>query len=254
MARRVQRPQGTTRRCAAALPLAALGVAACLAVRALWSPASRAEGSDAADAFVVGGAAGASLRGRVARYAEAAKAPSPSTSYALVKVTEENKMTTASVLGGVAGLLVGGIWVGGALFAATAYLTRKEDTDVAKALKGVASGGLEVLNFGAYLNDKYLVTDKIGASLAEAAASAKTTSTNKETLATAESFLQNVGDAITALDRDVGIKDTLGSLATSASELASQAVDGAIDINNKYKITDKIKDVIQEAVNKAQTK
>merc|ERR1711972_919804 len=89
-------------------------------------------------------------------------------SVALVKVTEESKATTASVIGGLAGPLVGGVWVGGAVFAASAYLAKKEDDDVSKALKGVAAGSLEVLNFGAYLNDKYAVTDNIGSALSNA--------------------------------------------------------------------------------------
>merc|ERR1719480_302194 len=84
---------------------------------------------------------------------------------ALVKVTDENKVTTASLLGGAAGILLGGVWVGGALFAATSYLARKEDDDLSRALKGVASSGLQVLNFGSYLNDKYAVTGQIGGAL-----------------------------------------------------------------------------------------
>merc|ERR1719480_693604 len=152
---------------------------------------------------------------------------------ALVKVTDENKVTTASLLGGAAGLLLGGVWIGGALFAATSYLVRKEDDDISKALKGVATSGLEVINFGSYLNDKYTVTGTVGDALSSAI---------KDTP------LTQVTDSIGAVDKDVGIKDSLGNLVSSASEVASQAVGTVVDLNNEYKITDTIVEKVKETV------
>mmetsp|Transcript_72503 Transcript_72503/g.219495 ORF Transcript_72503/g.219495 Transcript_72503/m.219495 type:complete len:233 (-) Transcript_72503:171-869(-) len=186
------------------------------------------------DAFTAA-ASTRSLRGRVmVRAEEAAAAPAPSPSVALVKVTEESKMTTAGVIGGVAGLLLGGFWVGGALFTAASYLARKEDDDVAKALKGLAAGSLEVLNFGAYVNEKYEVTGKVG--------SAVTNALGSDNMATVDSVL----DSVKAADKDIGFKDTIGTLATSASELACQAVDKAVELNKEYKITDQISEKIEE--------
>eukprot|EP00913_Durusdinium_trenchii_P008648 g8122.t1 len=57
--------------------------------------------------------------------AEAASS-SGSSSVALVKVTKENSIATAGVLGGVAGLLLGGFWIGAAGFVATSYLAKKD--------------------------------------------------------------------------------------------------------------------------------
>mmetsp|Transcript_55223 Transcript_55223/g.142229 ORF Transcript_55223/g.142229 Transcript_55223/m.142229 type:complete len:252 (-) Transcript_55223:153-908(-) len=178
-----------------------------------------------------------------------APAPAPSSSVALVKVTEENSMTTASVLGGLAGLLVGGVWVGGALFAASSYLARKKDNDVAAALKGVASGSLEALNFSAYVNDKYTVTGKVGDAISKALEKQK--AEGGDAVDSITKFTDAVSEAFVSLDKDVGIKDTLGSLATSASELAAQAVDKAIELNDQYKITDQIKEKIEESTKKA---
>jgi len=194
-----------------------------------------------------GGLRGASSV-RVPMRAESAAAPSPSPSVALVKVTEENTITNVGVLGGVVGLLVGGVWVGGALFAAGSYFARK-DTDVAKALKGISAGSLEALNFASYVNDKYTVTDKIGSALTDAAETAKVE--NKETAAPVIGFLESAKKAVESVDKDIGIKDTLGSLLSSASDLASQAVDKAVELNGQYKITDQIKEKIDEAVKKA---
>mmetsp|Transcript_22518 Transcript_22518/g.77094 ORF Transcript_22518/g.77094 Transcript_22518/m.77094 type:complete len:214 (-) Transcript_22518:228-869(-) len=176
------------------------------------------------------------IRGR----ATALRAEGEST--ALVVITEENKMTTASVLGGVVGLLVGGVWVGAALFAAGAFVARKdENSDVSKALKGVAATGLEALNFGAYLNDKYTVTDRIGGAFSDVLA---------EQSQGAKSYADGFVDAVQAADKDINFKKTLGDLFTSASELASQAVDKAVAINEEYKITDQIKEKIEEATSK----
>eukprot|EP00435_Cladocopium_sp_Y103_P061966 s557_g23.t1 len=68
-------------------------------------------------------------RGTTAVRAEAAGAATGSTgstSTALVKVTPENSIATAGVLGGVTGLLLGGFWIGAAGFVATSYLAKKE--------------------------------------------------------------------------------------------------------------------------------
>ncbi|CAE7807823.1 unnamed protein product, partial [Symbiodinium sp. CCMP2456] len=102
------------------------------------------------------------------RTARAAEAASGSSSVALVKVTKENSIATAGVLGGVAGLLLGGFWIGAAGFVATSYLAKKEDSDVASVLKGVSGASLEAINFVDYLNSKYDVTSKVGSALNEA--------------------------------------------------------------------------------------
>jgi len=146
-------------------------------------------------------------------------------SVALVKVTEENSITTASVIGATAGLLLGGVWLGGALFAATAYLARKKDDDLALGLKGIASGGLEALNFVGYLNEKYTVTDKLGSAISEAVDNLKKEPQNKETVTSVTGALDTIKGAIDAFDKDVSIKDTLGSILTAGGELAAQAVD-----------------------------
>lgn len=200
-----------------------------------------------ASAFLLGSTRAATLRGaRTSMHAEAEEAK---TSVALIKVTEESKVTTASVIGGVAGLLVGGVWVGGALFAATAYLARKEDDDVSKAIKGVASTGLEAINFAGYLGDKYDVTSSIGTAMTDALSDARK---NSDTSSVIE-FFDGIGEAVTKFDQDVGIKDTVGNAVTSASDLASQAVSKALELNDQYKITDQIADKIKEVSNETGT-
>mmetsp|Transcript_4270 Transcript_4270/g.12782 ORF Transcript_4270/g.12782 Transcript_4270/m.12782 type:complete len:251 (+) Transcript_4270:79-831(+) len=178
---------------------------------------------------------------------KAAPDPAPAPSSALLVITEETKATTVSVLGGLVGLLVGGIWIGAATFAATAYLSRREDDDVAKALKGIAGGALETINFGVNLNDKYEVTAKVGSALTDAVESAKKNSDSKETISSITSAADGVVDAVRNFDKEVGIKDTIGNLATAASESAFKVVDKAVDLEREYKVTDQLKQKIEDA-------
>mmetsp|Transcript_125767 Transcript_125767/g.391663 ORF Transcript_125767/g.391663 Transcript_125767/m.391663 type:complete len:249 (-) Transcript_125767:27-773(-) len=244
MARRSSTSRGAARRSGLA-GLVFLASGAVLAWAALTGLEAQLEMT-----FVSGPLARMARRCSSPRFAESASAPAPapapSPSVALVKVTEESKMTTAAVLSGFAGLLLGGVWVGGALFAAASYFSRKED-DVAKVLKGSAGGGLEALNFGASMLEKYSVTDKIGSALSGALESAKSSPDSKEAMSTVAGFIDGLTDAVKSLDKDVGIKDTLGSLATSASDMAYQAVDKAVNLNEEYKVTEQIAEKVQEA-------
>lgn len=186
-----------------------------------------------APAFVgFAGVTGPALRYRDVNVAVLAEGDS----VAIVKVTEENKITTASVIGGIAGLLIGGVWVGGALFTISSYLARKKDDDVAAALKGVAAGSMEALNFVGYLNDKYTVTDKIGSALDDALK-------NSGDVASA---VKTAGDAVKAFDKDVGIKDSLGGILAASSDLLSQALDKAVELDKEYKVIDQVKAKIDE--------
>eukprot|EP00437_Effrenium_voratum_P014194 CAMPEP_0181442248 /NCGR_PEP_ID=MMETSP1110-20121109/23930_1 /TAXON_ID=174948 /ORGANISM="Symbiodinium sp., Strain CCMP421" /LENGTH=219 /DNA_ID=CAMNT_0023566167 /DNA_START=64 /DNA_END=723 /DNA_ORIENTATION=+ len=184
----------------------------------------------------------APTQGRTARPAEAA-ASSSGSSVALVKVTKENSIATAGVLGGVTGLLLGGFWIGAAGFVATSYLAKKEDSDVASVLKGVSSASLEALNFVDYLNSKYDVTTKVGSALNEALEKG-----DSETTSSVKGSLDTVGDAINSFDKDVGIKDTLGSLILSGTDLASQLATKVVELNDQYKVTDQIKSKIDESL------
>jgi hypothetical protein len=172
-------------------------------------------------AFVGTAPATRSFRGAMRAEGEAAK---PKESVALIAVTEESKLTTAGAITGLAGLLLGGVWVGAAGFAAGSYLARKKDDDVSKALNGIAGAGLEVLNFASNLNTKYEVTNKISSSFNDAVKS-----NNTDT-----SALDGVSSAVTNFDKDVGIQKTLGEFLTKGGELANQAVTKAIELNDQY--------------------
>jgi len=195
----------------------------------------------ASGAFCGAGPAARQLRSVALRAEDSKK------SVALVKVTEENAITTASLLGGVVGVLTGGVWVGAALFTATSYLSRKEDSDLSDALKGVSTAAIETLNFGAYINDKYTVTGQISDAFSNALESSPSA---KKSIDEAWS---GVSKAYESVDQDVGIKDTLGTILLSGSELASQAVDKVVELNDQYKVTEQISEKLSEAIDRAKS-
>jgi len=210
----------------------------------------------ASTAFVTGASSNRpSLRARVvvraeeaakAKEPEAAKAKEPekSGSSALVVISEESKVTAASVLPGIAGLLLfKSLFVAVPLFAAASYVVR-QDNDLAKSLKGIAATGLEALNFGGSLNEKYEVTGKIGSSFNE-----NVKKLNGEKGSVSE-VVEKVQTAASNLDKEVGIKDSVGNILTEGSNLAAQAVEKVVDLNKEYKVTDQIKEKVDEVTKK----
>jgi len=184
------------------------------------------------------------LRARVAaRAEEVAKAPAKEpekSETSLVVISEESKVTAASILPGVAGLLLfKSFFIAAPLFAAAAYVVR-QDNDLAKSLKGIAGSGLEAINFGGYLNEKYEVTGKIGGAINEQVDKQKSVSDVRD----------KVQGAFDNLDKEVGLKDSVGSILTTGSDLAAQAVEKAVDLNKEYKVTDQIKEKVDEVTKK----
>merc|ERR1712203_1234485 len=122
---------------------------------------------------------------------------------------------------------------------------------------GIASGGIEILNFGAYLNDKYTVTDKLGSALSDAVESGGSSGASSSSSTPQDNSVSNVlgtvKKTIEDADKEIGFKDTFGTIATSASDLAFQAVDKAVELNDKYKVTDQITEKISEAASSAKT-
>lgn len=182
-----------------------------------------------------------------------APAPAPSSSVALIVVNDENTATTASILAGLAGALLGGVWIGGTLFAAASYLSRQEG-DIPKAIKGVAQSALEALNFGANLNSKYTVTDQIGGAVGGAVDKVKETTGDNEVTKTLSNTADTVGKAVSDLDRDVNIKGTVGNVVSAASEFAADAVERVVEVNEEYKVTEQIADKAKDVAEQVQSK
>jgi len=164
----------------------------------------------------------------------------------LVKVSNENVQTAASVLGGVLGLLVGGVWVGAALGAATAFLTRQEDNDITSTIKTVARTGLEAINSLGDLNEEYKVTDQVGSSLSDAVKTAKENPSTKDAATAVTDVIDKAVESVKKIDKEVDIKGTAGSVIASVGSVTEDIVDKVSELIKEYKITDTVGKKIEE--------
>jgi len=159
----------------------------------------------------------------------------------LVKVDNSSTMAASSLFGAITGFLFGGPWLAFAGFVAAASLVRKEDNDAADALKSVSAAGLKSVNFVAGVADKYEVGKKLGDAVDSA----------KESSPQLAKVVDQVSDAYKSMDQDINVKDTLGSIVTSADSLAAQAADKAGEVNEKYNVTGKITETVDDLISKA---
>jgi hypothetical protein len=224
------------------------------------------------DVFVVPGTANPALRSNRVQVALAAKdekeaSPPPkakadASSVSLVKIDDGTVKTTASILGGLAGLWVGGIGGAAIVFLLTTFVARnldKDDTDenlrgLSKGVQGVSEVSLEALNAAGYVNDKYELTSKASGALSGLVDKLKENPGNKEVIKQIEDVAKGASKAVTDLDDEVGLKDTAGSVLTSLSELAEIGADKVQDIDKELEISSKISEKVKEVSDKVTDK
>ncbi len=169
----------------------------------------------------------------------------------LVPVKEETVEFTAGLLGGIAGLAVGGPVLGAIGAAAANYISKKEG-DVTTAVQAVSKSSIEVFNYLANLDKKYEVLEKTKASLQDSLDKLKANgSVNPETISKVENTLKNTNDKIKELNDEY---DLVGGATTAlgvVGDLVEKAVKKAGELNAEYNLSDKAKDSLSKAVDKA---
>mmetsp|Transcript_15838 Transcript_15838/g.28885 ORF Transcript_15838/g.28885 Transcript_15838/m.28885 type:complete len:240 (-) Transcript_15838:110-829(-) len=153
----------------------------------------------------------------------------------LVKINTENIQTTAGILTGLVGFLLGGAFVGAGLFAVGSYLARKED-DTAKGLKGISNYTLEALNYTADMDRKYQVTESIANTLSGALSKA----IKPEDKASVDSAVKTLSDTVASIDEELQIGKSVGGITLSASEYAAAAVGELVKFNEENKVTEQL--------------
>eukprot|EP00929_Paragymnodinium_shiwhaense_P021445 TRINITY_DN13987_c0_g1_i1.p1 TRINITY_DN13987_c0_g1~~TRINITY_DN13987_c0_g1_i1.p1 ORF type:complete len:352 (+),score=93.51 TRINITY_DN13987_c0_g1_i1:80-1135(+) len=158
-------------------------------------------------------------KGNLARDASAS-------STALVRVTEENSMVAASIVPGMVGWFVGGVWLGGAAFMASSYFSRQKDgdySDIGQGLRSIGEGALTTVNTGADLADEYEVGNKVGDAFSGMLTDMRT-SGNKQIADGLDAAVGGVSSAIEKFDEAVSVKAFVGTVLTTTSEIANQAM------------------------------
>ena len=168
----------------------------------------------------------------------------------LVAIKEETVEFTAGILGGVAGLAIGGP-VLGAIGAAAANYAVKSDSEVSEVLQAVSKSSIEVYNYLIKLDTKYEVLSGAQKSLEEALAKAKANGGDDNTISKIEDALKKTTDKINEINEEY---DLVGAGVTAfgvIGDLVEKAVLKASELNDEYKLTAKAQESIQKAVDSA---
>ena len=183
----------------------------------------------------------------------APKASSSSKGGALVPIKEETVEFTAGILGGLAGLVIGGPFLA-AIGAATANYVSKMDGDVSDVVQAVSKSSIQVYNYLSTLDSKYEVLAKAKAQLEKALDSLKSQETvDPEAVAKVEKALASTSSKIKEVNDEY---DLVGAGTTAlgvVGDLVEKAVKKAGELNEEYQLTSKATESLEKAISKAKT-
>jgi hypothetical protein len=177
--------------------------------------------------------------------------PSPSPGGKLVPIKEETVEFTAGILGGLAGLALGGPWLG-AIGAALGNYVSKSENDVSDVVNAVSKSSIQVYNYLTTLDSKYELLDKAKNSLESALDKLKSQgNVDPATVEKVESALKSTKDKIVEVNDEY---DLVGAGMTAlgvVGDLVEKAVVKAGELNEEYKLTDKALESLTASVEKA---
>lgn len=183
---------------------------------------------------------------------------------AIVPINENTVQFTAGALGAAAGLLLGGPFLAMFLSATANYLSRKDDeprpgsaednmASPKKIVDTAAQTALLIYNFMAQFERDNKIVDGTFKVIEVAVDKAKQ-SESGETIAAVESTLGGVAKNIEKLNEDFDLVGGAGTVLNSVGDLVEGSVDKVIDLNDQYKLTERVGGVVKGAVNKVTEK
>jgi len=169
----------------------------------------------------------------------------------LVPVKEETVEFTAGLIGGAAGLFIGGP-VLAAIGAAAANYIAKSDNDAGVAVGAISKSAIEIYNYLATLDSKYEVLGKAKSSLETALDKLKAQDkVDPATIEKVETALASTTEKIAEINDEY---DLVGSGMTALGvigDLVEKTVKKVGELNEEYDLTDKAKKALSSAVDKA---
>lgn len=185
---------------------------------------------------------------------EAAPAPAPAAApatVALVPIKEETVEFTAGIIGGAAGLIVGGPLVG-AIGAAAANYVSKMDGDAGDVVGAVSKTTIQVYNYLLNLDSKYEVLKKSQGALEDALTKLKSQdSVDPEAVAKVESALASTKSKISEINDEYDIVGAGMTALGVVGDLVEKTVKKVGELNEEYKLTNKAQEALSTAVSKA---
>jgi hypothetical protein len=195
------------------------------------------------------------------------RAPLPRTEFtvprefSIVPINEATVQFTAGILGATAGLLLGGgPLLAGLLAATTNYLSRKDDsakgeaanaTSAKKVVDTASQTALLMYNFIANFEKQNKVVDTTLRVLEGAVDKAKESDTPAgSTIGAIESTLSDVSKKVEELNDDYDLVGGVRTILSSVGDLVEVSVDKVVQLNDEYKLTDRVGGVVKGTVNK----
>lgn len=184
---------------------------------------------------------------------EAAPAEPVSTGGKLVPIKEETVEFTAGILGGLVGLTLGGPALA-AVTAAAANYASKTDAEVGEVVSAVSKTAIEIYNYLAKLDDKYSVLAKAKSSLEDALDKVKSQgNVDPDTVAKLESALDSTNQKIAEINDEYDLVGAGSTALGVVGDLVEKAVAKASELEKEYSLTDKAKEALAKAVDKAKS-
>lgn len=172
---------------------------------------------------------------------------------ALVPIKEETVEFTAGILGGLAGLVVGGPLLA-AIGAATANYISKMEGDASDVVQAVSKTSIQVYNYLSTLDSKYEVLTKAKTQLEKALDSLKS---QENVDPAAVEKVEKALASTTAKIKEINDEYDLVGAGTTAlgvvGDLVEKAVKKAGELNEEYQLTQKAQESLEKAINKAKT-
>lgn len=185
--------------------------------------------------------------------APAAPAAPASTGGKLVPIKEETVEFTAGLIGGLVGLSLGGPALA-AVTAAAANYASKTDAEVGEVVSAVSKTAIEIYNYLAKLDDKYSVLAKAKSSLEEALDKVKGQgNVDPETIQKLETALDSTNKKIAEINDEYDLVGAGSTALGVVGDLVEKAVAKASELEKEYSLTDKAKEALAKAVDKAKS-
>jgi hypothetical protein len=180
-----------------------------------------------------------------------APASAPSSGGKLVAIKEETIEFTAGLIGGAAGLVIGGP-VLAAVGAAAANYVSKSDNEAGDVVGAVSKSAIEVYNYLATLDSKYQVLGKAQASLESALDKLKAQdNVDPEAISKVETALASTKSKIEEINDEYDLVGTGMTALGVIGDLVEKTVKKVGELNEEYQLTDKAKAALASAVDKA---
>ena len=185
---------------------------------------------------------------------------------ALVPINESTVQFTAGALGLTAGLVLGGPLLAIFLSATANYLSRKDDepqpgkeesatsTSPKRIVDTASQTALLIYNFLAQFERDNKIVDGTFRLIEGAVDKAKQSEEGGETIASLENTLGGVAKTVEKLNEDFDLVGGAGTVLNSVGDLVEDSVDKVIDLNDQFKLTERVGSVVKGAVAKVTEK